>query len=1060
MAPASSCSRPTRRPVSGSPASRIHPRGVRALRELGIDLPALAPCESGLGFAVHPEDGSAAIPLPYADEARGWSGEHASLVELLREHTTNHPAIHYEPHARALEIQPGSLAVQSASRSRGVRVRAALIVGADGRKSSVRTALGLANDRAVVSRMAGLRLRDVELPSEGFGHVLLGGPGPMLAYRISRDAVRLCIDVPLAAPADRAWLIASYRAALPASLREAFERELQTGELAWAINAVRPRSDYGRAGLALVGDAVGFQHPLTAVGLSLGLCDAVELARSPDQTTWERGRRQSVRAAELLAGALYEAFSAESETARAIRRGVYALWRRRPAQRARSMRILAAEEGQLGAFAATFARVASPALGGVAARRAGRGDFAGALEVGRELAVRGRWLVAGALRREARASEPARAVSEATLPSARAALEAAVARLAAEQREDGSFEGEVIWCPMLAAQYVLFAHAIGLRIPPDRRAALLRHFEDTQLPDGLWGLHAVSPPYLFTTTLVYVAARLLGAAPESPLLSRGLAFIRREDVLAIPSWGKLWLALVGLFDWRGVPPVVPELFALPRWLPVHPSRFYCHTRQIYLAMSALFARRFTAPDTERTREIRAELHPAGRRPAAWDAARYRLRRAELVTPPSLALRAVYRLLGLYDRHARPRLRARVLAELGERLRFELRSTDYTALSPVSGLLSILALHAASPEDEDVRRATQRLDAWMWCDASHGLRIAGARSATWDTSFALQALAEAPPGPSAARALERGAAFLRTQQIRQTGSGHRSAFRLDPRGGFCFAGVWHGWPVSDCTAEALDALARAGGEAFGRDHEIAAVRFLLRCQNPDGGFGSYEARRTRLGLEWLNPAEMFGESMTEHSYVECTGSCLAALAEFRRRHPDALSEEVGRAIRRAERRLRRLQRRDGSWRGVWGVQFVYGTLFGVRGLRAAGAAPDDPALRRACAWLRARQRPDGGWGEHHSGCLRGQYVEHDRSQVLQTAWALMALLEAQDPDREALARGARFLLGAQQPDGAWPREDPAGLFFQTALLEYALYRVYFPLWALARYEARRVGEREA
>ena len=157
--------------------------------------------------------------------------------------------------------------------------------------------------------MAGLRLRDARLPSEGFGHVFLGGAGPMLAYRIARDAVRLCIDVPFTAPADRAWLLASYRAALPEALRDSFERELQSGELAWAINAVRPRTDYGTPGLALLGDAVGFQHPLTAVGMSLGLSDAVELARAPTFRDWESARRRSVRAAELLAGALYEAFS-------------------------------------------------------------------------------------------------------------------------------------------------------------------------------------------------------------------------------------------------------------------------------------------------------------------------------------------------------------------------------------------------------------------------------------------------------------------------------------------------------------------------------------------------------------------------------------------------------------------------------------------------------------------------------------------------------------------------------------------------------------------------------
>ena len=139
----------------------------------------------------------------------------------------------------------------------------------------------------------------------------------------------------------------------------------------------------------------------------------------------------------------------------------------------------------------------------------------------------------------------------------------------------------------------------------------------------------------------------------------------------------------------------------------------------------------------------------------------------------------------------------------------------------------------------------------------------------------------------------------------------------------------------------------------------------------GGFGSYEAQRSRIGLEWLNPAEMFGDSMTEHSFVECTASCLAALAACRENFAPAANGEMTRAIARAEEWLRRTQASDGSWRGVWGIQFIYGTLFGVRGLVAAGARPGDPALRLACRWLLDRQRADGGWGEHHSGCQNDQ-----------------------------------------------------------------------------------------
>jgi lanosterol synthase len=210
----------------------------------------------------------------------------------------------------------------------------------------------------------------------------------------------------------------------------------------------------------------------------------------------------------------------------------------------------------------------------------------------------------------------------------------------------------------------------------------------------------------------------------------------------------------------------------------------------------------------------------------------------------------------------------------------------------------------------------------------------------------------------------------------------------------------------------------------------------------------------IGLEWLNPAEMFGDSMTEHSYVECTGSCLAALAACRQGVPQITDREVARAISRADVWLRREQQRDGSWRGVWGVQFIYGTLFGIRGLVGAGASPDDPALRSACRWLLDHQRDDGGWGEHHSGCLTGRYVAHEEGQVIQTAWALIALLEAADSDWVAISRGVRFLVESQEAGGAWPKQDMVGVFFRTALLDYVLYRQYFPLHALGLYEQKR------
>ncbi|MDI3284408.1 prenyltransferase/squalene oxidase repeat-containing protein [Polyangium sp. 15x6] len=1070
----------------------LHPPAVEILRGLGVDLKAGATYESGRGFVLYPDDGTNPIPLPYRAGNVGHAIEHVRLVERLRERAMGESLIDYQPGSRATNIVDQTLSYQQ--KGGGTRmVRAGLVVGASGRSGVAHAALSIDRSAATYSRMAGLLLEGVRMPLEGHGHVFLGGPGPALAYRIDDRHVRLCLDVPLSMRVQRskaATLWEAFSRILPEALRGAFRKALESGEIAWATNQIRPRVDYGREGLALVGDAVGHHHPLTALGMTLGFQDAVALAEAKNFRAYSRGRTIQSRAPEMLAVALYEVFADTSDETAAIRSGIYDLWREQPAERMRTMGFLSCEDTNPLHFGGSFLKALLRASSAIVRDGVVRRDPRHAAEVAGELGMRLRWLMRATLHLtpaeptrdfprsaedrygaalkaaagraevlEHPAAERATRLGKARLEP-RTALARGVRALVAEQAEDGSWEGEVIWNPMLAAQYVMACHVMGLPIDPVRRERILLQFARTRLPDGTWGMHELSQPYLFVTTLVYVAARLLGVPAEDPLVAKGLGFIRKEGgAAAIPSWGKLWLALSGLYGWEGVPKVLPEAWLLPRSWALHPSKYYCHTRYIYLGMSLLVAARRSAPETAITRALRNELYPGGFGAVDFSAARRQRRAAELQTPPSLAVEFAYQAFEVVDRIRTPKSRAGLLAALREEVRYDLRASGHTALSPVSGLLGILALWMNDPKDPDAMLALERFEGWIWEDDTDGVRVAGARSATWDTSFAAQALVAASKHVDVSEALARADRFLEDQQIREVVGDAAAHDRLDPRGGYCFAGVWHGWPVSDCTAEAMLARLESPQARASAEDMAAAVRFVLRCQNPDGSFGSYEARRTMMPLEWLNPAEMFGDSMSEAAYAECTASCIAALAAFQKHYPELLRNEVDSAIRRAAASLRALQHADGSFPAAWGVCFIYGTMFGVRGLLAAGAPPHDHAIRKACTWIKARQRPDGGWGEHHESALRGQYRENDRSQVIQTAWALTALLEAKDPDWDAIDRGARFLAAAQRDDGTWPAEEPAGLFFRTALLHYTLYRSYFPIASLGLYETRK-AEREA
>ena len=1075
----------------------LHPRALGWLEELGVDLTPPLAYPSGRGYVVFPEDGTDPITLPYGDGRQGVCVDRELLRETLRAHVAKHDLILVRERAFARKIEAQTVTFEEqptglgSSQLHSVRARRILCATGNHCRLTPREQAILLADASLTptQRTAIVTLSDTELPYEGYAHLFVGGPGPALAYRIGKSRVRLCLDVPLSLPVPRRGgeiLATAYGPALPSALAEALRRVTSEGRpVSWHHDRLRPRSDLVLPGVALAGGAVGSAPEMTGAGLSLAIGDAIAFARL-EPKDYVRQRRREGRTIETVAIGLAELFRDDSPEAITIRNSVYATWRANPTERRRAMAYAAGEVTGTVRFARSCLRVLLSGAARVALDGARRGRAAHATRVGTDMATRVGWMMAGSLgwtrilpppmkaRLEAEhgvvaarygsalhASPVAEVVGIPTESesSVREALSRGVRALIAAQAPDGSFEGEVVWCPMLAAQYVLACHVMDRAIPAERARLLLRHFERTRLPSGTWGLHEKSSPYLFVTVLVYVAARLLGVERDDDLVRQARNFIRAEGgAISIPTWGKVWLALVGLYEWGGVSPIIPELYAAPKWLPVHPSRFYCHTRLIYLGMAVLYGERVAQTANARVRALRDELYPVPYEEVGFTAAKDDVRPGDVHVPPSIWLRTTYQLLTWFDRVHPARLRASVVDELRERIRYEFTSTSHTCISPVSGLLGMIALHTADPNDPDLALALERFEGWIWEDETDGTRVAGARSATWDTAFAAQALSSAPTTPEVSSAIQRADGFLRSQQIAKGVGDEAKNFRIDPVGGYCFAGVWHGWPVSDCTAEAM--LARLGspnGNATSAEM-TAAASFVLRCQNPDGGFGSYEAQRGRANLDWLNPAEMFGACMTERSYIECTASCIAALAEFRKQYPHKLRPDIDRAMARAAACLRHAQRPDGSFEGVWGVCFTYGTLFGIRGLLAAGAPPTDPQIRAACAFLKERQRPDGGWGEHRASVTEHRYVEHGEGQVVQTAWALMALVEAGEPDRSVLQKAAAFLARHERPDGTWPRQEAEGVFFHTAFLEYRLYRSYFPVWALALYDRHVHGVR--
>jgi len=158
----------------------IHPSGVRILKSLSLgDLEALVETGPKRGFVVHPDDGSDPIVLPYPDGMTAASFDHSELVSELRRRAAALPGIDYVAPARLTKLSPAPAYVEGESGAE-IRIEAKQIVAADGRRSGTRRLLGLADGSVGISFMGGIVLNDVDLPVEGYGHVMSGGPGPIM----------------------------------------------------------------------------------------------------------------------------------------------------------------------------------------------------------------------------------------------------------------------------------------------------------------------------------------------------------------------------------------------------------------------------------------------------------------------------------------------------------------------------------------------------------------------------------------------------------------------------------------------------------------------------------------------------------------------------------------------------------------------------------------------------------------------------------------------------------------------------------------------------------------
>ncbi|CAA7054273.1 unnamed protein product [Microthlaspi erraticum] len=358
---------------------------------------------------------------------------------------------------------------------------------------------------------------------------------------------------------------------------------------------------------------------------------------------------------------------------------------------------------------------------------------------------------------------------------------------------------------------------------------------------------------------------------------------------------------------------------------------------------------------------------------------------------------------------------------------------------------MLACWVEDPESDYFKKHLARVPGFIWI-AEDGLKIQTFGSQIWDTAFLLQVMLAADVDDEIRSTLIKGYSYLRKSQLTENPPGdYIKMFRDISKGGWSFSDKDQGWPVSDCISESLECClifdnmpSEFIGEKMDVERLYDAVNMLLYLQSDNGGIAIWEAAS---GKKWLEMIEFMEDTIIEQEYLECTGSAIVVLARFVKQFPEHRTKEVHRFITKGVRYIEDMQMPDGSWYGNWGVCFIYGTFFAVRGLVASGKTYENcEAVRKAVWFLLEIQNVEGGWGESYLSCPYKKYtpLDNNKTNVVNTGQAMMVLIMGGQMERdplpvhlrglvasgktyencEAVRKAVWFLLEIQNVEGGW------------------------------------------
>lgn len=638
------------------------------------------------------------------------------------------------------------------------------------------------------------------------------------------------------------------------------------------------------------------------------------------------------------------------------------------------------------------------------------------------------------------ASPATTAIDPDTLALVRDKLFRGVEYLLSQQSTEGYWCAELEGDSILQSEYILLRWIINRENDP-RLKKIADYLRTQQREDGAWVQYPGAKIDISATVKGYFALKLSGDDVNAPHMQKARQqILQHGGAEKVNSFTKFYLAALGQISYSAVPSIPPELVYLPRWFYFHMDKVSAWTRTMIMPLAIVTSHR-------PVRQLPSELGIDELYKSPAD--RHRLLPNGTSYHPTWTrfFLLVDKILKLVHKFGMTPVRKRALQRMEKWILDRTEHSDGLGaiFPPMVYILIALRCRGYAPDHPKLIEAEKHLDDLMIHDEATGMiRIQPCLSPMWDTGIAAYALTDAGLNASSP-AMRKCAQWLISKECKIAGdwvNNIPARDRVQPSGWFFeFNNAFY--PDVDDTVMVAMALRGIGGpEAV----EAAArgVAWIMPMQNTDGGWAAFDkGTQDRPILEYVPFADH--NAIQDPSCPDITGRTLECLGHhgYKADHP---------AVAKAIAYIRSKQFDEGCWFGRWGVNYIYGTWQVVGGLRSVGFDMTTPWVQKAGAWLRQVQKADGSFGEsadtYEDPSTKGQ----GPSTASQTAWGTMALMAIYGPGDPDVQRGIRWLCETQQHNGNWHEPEFTGTGFPRVFyLRYHLYRTYFPIMAIGRWQ---------